>query len=235
MTIFAKNILLGACAVAEPEKNDRALGVVVLYPDGTIVARNRWAIFAAEPSAPGIGKKLHLPDGVLDRPVAISSPALQEVAKSIPVDKMFKGALEYLCLTGGDRLDYTYSNGRTMVNGTLRGGEPNAVAFGRWKEDLKALIGTGAGEFVLNRKRLGAVMSAIETACKYDGEFSYIVQRPVQGGLLWMAKNELYGQSVLIAFIMPKDLRTTKLGPWLEQFNSPVRKVVLNRSKPTPR
>lgn len=215
MPVFAKNMLLGACVIAETEKDDRALGVVVLEADGTIVARNRSAIYVAQPANQALAAKLKLTDAGAGNgwPVAVRVDVLTKIVKGVPVDKQFKGILEHINISGpANALRYQH----TMGGGEIRGEQPSAQAFGTWRANLAEFIGTSSGSFGFNRKRLTAVIEAIEAACKYDGEFAYIYQKPVEKGLIWLAENELYGTAVFVAFVAPKQAEKTGQNRLLE-------------------
>jgi hypothetical protein len=62
------------------------------------------------------------------------------------------------------------------------------------------------------RSRLSAVIEAMNSACKYSGEFDYIYQRVFSNGYIWRGFNALTGQAIVIAWTLPGGRFT--LGAW---------------------
>jgi len=210
MTIFHKAMLSGACEIARVEKSNPT---VLLEPDGSIASICSWAIYASEPTHPGIIRSLPFSNDIpIVTPSAVSVEQLITLIKAIPTDRQFKSKLEHISIkTDGAYLTCEINGGKGVISQKIRAvkGSPMLLT---WRDRLRALIaGNEASErsmplkdFVFNRKRLMAAVCAIESACKYDGEFSYVAQSVIPNGYLWKALNELNGnQTVLLAHILP--------------------------------
>jgi hypothetical protein len=239
MTIYHKAMLSGACEIARVEKENP---LVLLEPDGSIASICSWAIYASEPTHPGIIRSLPFGNDVpLETAVAVSVEQLTTLIKAIPSDRQFKSKLEHISIkTDGAYLSCEINGGKGVISQKIRSlkGSPMLLT---WRDRLRALIaGNEASErsmtlknYLFNRKRLMAAVCAIELACKYDGEFSYVAQSVVPNGYLWKALNELTGnQSVIIAHILP----TGNIPPpsdWEKKiFAKEAKKIVLTKRSP---
>lgn len=209
MTIYHKAMLAGACEIARVEKTSP---VILLEPDGSIVSICSWAIYAAEPTHVGIIRSLPFNDDVpLQKPSAVSIEQITTLIKAIPVDRQFKSKLEHISIkTDGAYLICEINGGKGVISQRIRAVNASPMLL-NWRERLRALtpgddvIGQSMAlkNFVFNRKRLMASVCAIELACKYDGEFSYVAQTVIPNGYLWKALNELNGnQTVILAHLL---------------------------------
>lgn len=231
MTIFNKAMLNGAVEIARVERNLETYRSVLLQRDGTIVSANEQARFIAQRSPDSIYRTL--PFGKKDSllaDAAITHEQLTNLVKMIPVDKQFRGALEHVDISSeeGNVLDVTFNDGRGEVHFKIRSGLASPV-LSQWRKSLQGLgLGTiGQKEMVFNRSRLKSIINAVELACKYDGEFSFILQRSFKAGYLWRCVNELTGQSVLIVFTTPTLENELKLSSWeLSLFESKVVRIL---------
>jgi hypothetical protein len=101
-----------------------------------------------------------------------------------------------------------------------------------WRTRLKEILSSErkamSQNYVFNRKRLNAVLSSIEAACKYNGEFAYIVQTYFSGGYIWKSYNELTNQTVLIAHLLIGIGNTPEVSGWEQSFYNK-QKVVIRR------
>jgi hypothetical protein len=230
MTIYHKTMLAGAVQVAKVDGDP-----VRLCGDGAVVATCRWGTYVAQPTRAEVVKALPLqPTGGRSGMVQLSADVLATWLKGVPADRQFNGLLEHVDLSPvlengayDGRLTARSHDGRVLSESLLRGRYvENALDY---RDHLQRLKITDAGKplslgtFVFNRKRLGVVMSAIEAACKYDGEFALIWQYPFTadpgaGGYLWRSFNELTGQSVLFTFSLPAVERALRWTPWEEDM-----------------
>lgn len=205
MSIYHKQILAGALKVASCE-DDPQLSSILFEPSGEIVAINKWALFIASPAPATILKSLPISDMRLSAPVAVTAEQCEIIVKAIPADKMFKAKLEHFSILNntGNLLSISFNNGRGNQNISVRSSAIHP-ALGSWRKRFREL-GTRAGtlaEYTFIRSRLSAVTDAINTACKYSGEFDYVYQRVFSNGYIWRATNGLTGQTVLIAWTLP--------------------------------
>jgi len=204
MSIFHRSILAGAAIVPEDE-DDPMLKNILLEPDGTIIAMNRWALYAASPVNVNIIKALPLTDTSLIAPAIVSTNQIENLVKTIPTDKSFKGMLEYTSIKNseGNILECFIHDGRGVRNITLRASQTNNLLL-QWRDRFKNLSmkKSGLTNFVYNRARLRTVIKAVEMSCKYNGEFAFIDQKPFENGYIWKTFNELTGQTVLIVWIL---------------------------------
>lgn len=234
MSIYLKAMLAGACEIAHVEK---VSPIVLLEPDGSIASICSWAIYASEPTPLGIIRSLPFHnDKPLESPSAVSVEQLTTLIKAIPSDRQFKGKLENVSITNdGAYLHCEINGGKGVISQKIRAVKASPMLL-TWRERLRALMaGNEAFEqsmtlksFVFNRKRLMAAVCAIEAACKYDGEFSYVSQSVISNGYLWKSLNELNGnQTVLLAHILPMG-KPPESSPWEKSiFN-----VLLKRKQP---
>ena len=225
MTIFHKAMIAGACEIVKAEKDDPGFSCVLFEPDGTIIARSQYAIFVAQPTLEKVARSLPFPsDKKLVQPIAISLDQLISFLRSIPADRQFKGLLEHISLSPdvngkvrGDIVD-----GKGTKHNFMRISQPKPALL-QWRERMRSLsLGVGIRDFVFNRKRIGCVINAIEAACKYDGEFSYIVQKPFEGGYIWRCLNELTGQNVIVAHAMQASNKPIENTQWEETLYAKV-------------
>jgi hypothetical protein len=218
MTIFHKSILAGAAEIARVEKNIEVYRSVLLQRDGTVVSANEQTRFIAQRSPDSMYEAL--PFGKrdsLDADAAVSHEQIVNLVKMVPVDKQFKGALEHVDISTeeGNVLDVSFNDGRGLVHFKIRSGRIPPVLAG-WRNELKT-FGVGAvgqKEMVFNRSRLKSVFNALDLACKYDGEFSFIVQRSFKVGYMWRCVNELTAQTILIFFTTPAPGTEMKFSTW---------------------
>ena len=201
--IFHKSILAGAIEIARSERTNEAYRGILLQRDGMVVAacENTWYI--AESSG-----NLELPfvkNSALKDDIAVTVDQLINLVKMIPQDKQFHGELEYVAISSqeGNILDAVFNDGHGEAHLQMRSIRPTLLG---WRDALKQLgLGRiGQCEMAFNRARLKGVFNALEAACKYDGEFSSIVQRPFEHGYVWRCLNELTSQTILVIFTMPK-------------------------------
>lgn len=227
MSIFHKAMLAGAIEIARTEKDDPSLRCVLLEPDGTIVACNRWAIYVAQPVQAKAIKSLPFSSPVFAEPLAVSFDQLANLVKNVPADRQFQGMLEHVSMTQVERtIEYEFNDGKSTGRGVLRCSKAAPVLTG-WRArlaGLKTAVQT-KGSFAFNRKRLVSVIAAIESACKYDGEFAYIKQEPFPTSYIWSAFNELTSQHVLVAFLMPTAQPTES--EWEKSLFTVKKKMVL--------
>ena len=218
MTVFHKAILAGAVEVARAERTNDLYRGVLLQRDGSVVAANSQIRYIAQPSSAKVYDFLSFAKaGTLVNDVSISWDQLTNLLKMVPKDQQFKGALEHIDMSNaeGNLINVVFNDGKGEGKFKLRSSEVSPV-LSSWRKYFQELgVGmSGQQEFVFNRKRLNMVIDAIETSCKYDGEFSYIVQRPFSNGYIWRCLNELTGQLVLIAFIMPRVEEVVEHSDW---------------------
>lgn len=223
-------MLSGACEIARVEK---ANPMVLLEPDGSIASICSWAIYASEPTHPGIIRSLPFSNDVpLTTPSAVSVEQLITLIKAIPTDRQFKSKLEHISIKSDDTyLHCEINGGKGIISQKIRALKAPPMLLS-WRDRLRALMaGNEASEqsmplknFVFNRKRLMAAVCAIELACKYDGEFSYVAQSVIPNGYLWKALNELNGnQTVLLAHILPAG-GTLSISDWEKSIFTPKKK-----------
>lgn len=203
--IFYKSMIAGAMEIARAEKDDNGLSCVLFEADGSIAAVNQWAIYAAEPTNAKIIKSLPFPSVPFESACAVSINQLAGLVRAIPADKQFKGMLEHVFVEqDGQFLNCEFNDGKSIVKQRLRCSKI-VKPLGEWKarlKDLGALDGS-AGVFVYNRARLVSVVNAIEAACKYPGEFAFVRKERFARGEIWRSTNELSGQTVIVAHVMP--------------------------------
>jgi hypothetical protein len=212
--IFHKSILSGAIEIARSERSNELYRGVLLQRDGTVISASENARFIAEAAHAELP---FVKTGALRENVAITYEQLNNLVKMIPQDKQFRGALEHVDISSqeGNILDAVFNDGHGEAHLQMRAIKPSAILTG-WRDELRQLgVGRiGQHEMVFNRSRLKGVLNALELACKYDGEFSYIVQRPFENGYVWRCVNELTEQTILIIFTMPQVEDILKFGEW---------------------
>jgi len=206
---------LGAANFAEVDKTN-----VVLCPDGTVAAVNRWGVYVAEPckqrdTVVGSSSGADLNHG---REVSVHYMTVREVCKN-----MIKGEPEYINIRGV-----------CPVLATKFGEYRSIPVVEKWREKVSEIVGSGDGvfrDFELNRKRLKTAVETVEISCKYDGEFAFISQRFCTKGLVWKAENELYNQKILIAFELPSGGVFGNGDPFFDKFLSVRPKLVLQKCR----
>jgi hypothetical protein len=223
---------MGAIEIARVEKDDPGLGCVLLEPDGTVAAVNQWALYAAMPVSLAIVKSLPIKeaDTPIKDPCAISISQLTNLCKAIPIDRQFRGMLEHVSIRqDGQFVDCEFNDGKAIVRQRLRCSKPVATLT-TWKSRLAGLTSGQPSEtakFVYNRARLVSVVAAIEASCKYSGEFAFISQDQFPLGYIWKSINELTGQTVICAHVLPSVAKMPDKSEWEKSiFKS---KIVLNK------
>jgi hypothetical protein len=219
MTIFNKNMLAGAIEIARAEKDDPGLGCILLEPSGEVAACNRWAIYVAQPTNQKIVKSLPFSsDKPLENSCAISIAQMINLCKAIPVDRQFKGMLEHVSIvTEGQSVHCEFNDGRSVVKQKLCCSRivPGLL---NWKTRLKEIVDSvgleGNHNFVFNRSRLLSVINAIEASCKYSGEFAFISQVKFATGYIWKSLNELTGQTIICAHVLPSASGSPEKSEW---------------------
>lgn len=233
MSIFHKAIIAGAVEIARAEKEDPELSCVLFEPDGSVVACNRWALYAASPTTAKSLPFTH--DEKLFSAQAFPLVQLVELLKAIPQDKQFRGMLEHVQIIKSDinKHEARIHDGRGIKPIVLRSTNPHP-ALRSWRERFASLREDAGMRFMYNRKRLASAVEAVEAACKYDGEFAFVEQRPFKNGLLWRALNELTGQMVLLAWIVPAIDKTVAVSAWESSLFSvpkPMGRTLLRRTR----
>jgi hypothetical protein len=205
MTIYHKSMLAGAAAIASVE-DDSALRTVLIEPSGEVVAACRWAYYAASPTLPAIAKSLPISDAPLRRSACVPVAQVSALCRAVPNDRQFKGMLEHVSISQveGNTLLAVYNDGKGNPSVTLRSARINGelLAWRRCFASLGKPV-VSLSEFVFNRRRLDTVVSALGMACRYDGEFDFIAQKPFANGYVWVARNGQTGQSVTVAWTLP--------------------------------
>lgn len=226
MSIYHKAAIAGAVEIARVEKEDPELSCVLFEPDGSIVAANRWALYAVSPTT---AKTLPFPaDDRLSMAQAFPLIQLVELLKAVPADKQFRGMLEHVQIVKTDinRHEARIHDGRGVKAIVLRSVRAHPGLL-NWRERFATLSGDAGLHFVYNRRRLVGAVEAVEASCKYDGEFAFIEQKPFKNGLLWRALNELTGQTVLLAWIVPAVDKSVPTQAWERTlFSAPSTKIL---------
>jgi len=205
MSVFHRTSIAGACCIA----SDKDLSQVLFTPKGEVIAQNQYALYVSTPTENKIEKSL--PFDVLkrlDNSVCIETKVLEQWLKTVPADKTFKSMLEHVKFFSNNNRSVTvqHHDGRTIQQMLLRETKVHPV-LESWKNRVIDFLNSPAdkinGEFVFNRKRMASILSSIESACKYDGEYAFIRQRPMKNGYVWSSHNELTSQRVYVFFTMP--------------------------------
>ena len=225
--IFHKSMLAGACEIARVEKD----AVILLEPSGEVVAINQWAIYVAQPTSEKVAKSLPLGDDApLSSTVAVSVDQVFTLIKSVGVDKQFKGILEHISINqdGEQRIECKAVSSRTDSYHKIRLSKiPAPLKDWRKRYSELGAVKPSLMNFVFNRKRLSAIIAAIEASCKYDGEFAYISQVPFTNGYIWKSFNELTGQTILIAHVLPVAKESDRTEWELRILNLKIKKIRL--------
>jgi hypothetical protein len=218
--ILHKTMIAGAIEIARVEKDNPGLSCVLFDTDGSVVACNAWAIYAAQPSVSKITSTLpFLSNKKFETPCAVNITQLINLIKAIPADKLYKSFLEHVSMVqDGQFIDCEYNDGRAVVKQRLRCSKVLPV-LANWRSRLSDLTKNetagGMDSFVYNRSRLVSVVNAIEAACKYNGEFAFISKQRFSNGEVWRSVNELLGgQTVIIAHILPSAAQTPERSDW---------------------
>jgi hypothetical protein len=202
--LINKSILGGALAVCQVDKEFPQLNCVCIEPDGTIVARNKMVLYAAEPVLPAQAAKVPFGDKEpLKERIILNAEGAQQVFKAIQPDKLFRGTLEHAALTLQIDLQGVLCEVRDGQRTHTLNLRRIRQDFGEWRSLFRETYSNRKplNEIVFNRKRLGAALAAIEAACRYDGSFSPLFAECAAGNrMLWRAQNELTGQRVLVLF-----------------------------------
>ena len=196
-----KCALGGALACIMDPKTD----IIMIEPDGTIVASNRLLLYVAEPVRPEVFQRVPFGDrSPLREGCILLKREAELLHKSITRDTMFKGVLEHASLTlgAGMIIKVEVRNGQQSSSFEIR--RINRL-FGDWKSFLRKVwkerCTMAGGQWIHNRARLIGATAALEAACKYDGIFSPVFcERSGKDKILWRAVNELTGQRVWIVF-----------------------------------
>ena len=217
--IYHKSMVAGAIEIARADKNHLSLSCVLFDVDGTVAACNRFAIYAAQPTSEKMISSLHFPGDIrTGNQMAISIDQLSKLIKAIPMDKQFAGRLEHFSIVQDSQsANVEFNDGRAVVKHRLKLSKITA-SLGEYKNRLSE-IASKSGlvnrlKFVYNRSRLVSVVNAIESACKYNGEFAFIDKEPYENGEIWRAINEITGQMVVCAHVLPSASSTPEKSDW---------------------
>lgn len=214
MSIFHKAMLSGAIQVTGVE-DDPQLQAILLEPTGEVVSINRWAVFATSPVISAV--KTFLPIIGVDRPlkaaVAVPVAQVELLLKNIPKDVQFKGLLEHVSIINGQGnvLEAKFNDGRGERTMVLRSIIPHPFLV-NWRTNFRNLGKYTPKSFVYNRARLDAIINAINSSCRYSGEFDFIAQEGFEHGYVWRTKNGQTGQYIIVAWVFPE--ATTDLSEW---------------------
>lgn len=221
MTIFHKSILAGACQVVS--RGDSVYNSVLLQKDGTVVAANEQVRYIAEPSSAAIYESLPFGNKTgLFSDAMITAEQIENLIKMVPVDKQFKGALEHIDISHYDHgagtpiLSALFNDGHGEARFTLRAQGYISPVLNNYRNLLQSL---GEGQYsqkelLINRAQLGQVFNALQSACRYDGRFSFIKQRAFDKGYIWVCLNELTQQHVVIVFTLTEAAMGIEYGTW---------------------
>jgi len=152
---------------------------------------------AVLPLEPGTVKNVPLEDsGRLQQQTVMTSETVRAILKTIPKDRLFKGALEFCDIDNTGVVTTTDGRQRHTMQVT-----PVKVRFPDYRTEFKtALCGSIVQSIsvMTNRRRFRAFIETLEKVCPYDGDFSpmlfdfssseYVVAR---------SRNELTNQGVV--------------------------------------
>jgi hypothetical protein len=198
---------LSIVELTTPDKDVPVLDCICIEPTGVTVACNRNIMVAVLPLTSETIKNVPLDDtGRLQAQMVLTSETTRAILKTIPKDRLFKGALEFCDIDNKGMV--TTTDGRQRHTMQIA---PVRVRFPGYRTEFRTAIcgqedwittknekQMGGTKFITNRKRFRAFVETLEKVCPYDGDFSpmqfdfsssdYVVAR---------SRNELTNQAVI--------------------------------------
>ena len=207
-----KHALGGALQIAEK--------YICVEKDGSIISANQQALYISEP----VTCELPFGDaGMLKERIVLPVASCLELYKMIGKDTLFGGTFENFCLTDGvDGIACQISNGRNENTFKMRKVSVDFVdgfelMKDAWTSRNKIItISKNYNKVIcLNRDRLTKVLTGLNSACKYQGEFSPVFEyRCSQNRVIWRSINELTNQRIWILFTDAGNQAGLKMNKW---------------------
>jgi hypothetical protein len=211
-----------------PDKAIPMLDNVFIRKDGTTIGCNGRAILAVSPVIPKVREKAKavlVNEKPLDRDFAVSSETAKEVGKTMPRDTMFSGLLEHCDVEDrGQSAMFTFSDGKRLktLEGKKHSGE--YIDFMEWIGSAlrhAADIDDTATRVVVNRRRLMALLKAVDTICPDSaGEVPVYLEFTSQDEIILRCENPASGQRVLgvMGTYTGVEGKWPELGDWEKSF-----------------
>lgn len=149
------------CAVAITAK-DKAIGIlnnVFFGRDGTTVGAHSKGIMVVSPVPGETRNRVPLEGVPMQGDLVIHADSVREVLRNVKKDVKFGGLLEHVDLCDGR---FTYTDGaRTHTIAALQYGR----RYVDWRADVRGALSGGGVRVVVNRRRLMALLDAMDRAC----------------------------------------------------------------------
>lgn len=169
--IISKNALQ-VSKVVKVDKSNQILNNVLFEEDGTVVGSNRDIVICVEPVSKVLKEKLILKDIDSDS-FLLSQESVDSILRLIPRDTKFQGLLEHINIQKNeDVAQVEIHDGKRKQNLTCK---VNEDRYFEYRELFKRINQeSGNVRCVVNRKRLSALLTALDSICPDNSDFSPI-------------------------------------------------------------
>lgn len=209
---------MNALHIIAPDKGLPLLDNVHIAEDGTVVAANGQAVVVVSP----------LPHNNVETPLTIHTDTIKEVLKALPTTSAFKDLIDEVEVAEtDDGVQFAFDDGarKRMIEAKVYGHE-----YIDWQEHLTNLIKKKSHSLVLNRKRLVAVLNALEKIYPdKSGEFPIYVDVTDTALIFRMVHPRT--QQRIIATMLLSSAKEMPLTEWEKQFFPESKPKMLTRVK----